>query len=113
MTPEIDLTATQREALRRVFARYADRLERVGVYGSRVSGTARPGSDVDIVLYGADAETAARIRNDLEESGLSIFADVSTFDAISHPGLKAEIERTARTLFGRADLAREAPSAAR
>jgi predicted nucleotidyltransferase len=101
---EIDLTTAQRETLRRVFSRYADRLERVGIYGSRAQGTARPGSDVDIVLFGVDADTADRIRDELEESDLSIFAEVSAFDAIAHSGLRAEVERTVKTLFSRAEL---------
>ena len=105
MTPEIDLTEVQREVLRSVLRRYADRVDRVGVYGSRARGTARRGSDIDIVLHGSvDADTVARIRADLEDSNLSIFADVTALDSVTHPGLLAEIEQFARPLFDHAEL---------
>lgn len=109
--PAIELTDTQHAVLRKIFARYADRVESVGVYGSRARGGARPGADVDIVLYGAvDANTLAQIRSDLEESDLSIFADVTTLESVAHPGLRADIEKFAKLLFSQADLAASPPS---
>ena len=105
MPPEIDLTGPQRAALRAVFAPYADRLESVGVYGSRVQARARAGSDVDLVVYGAvTADDLAQIRMDLEESDLSIFSNVTAYNAISHPPLKEQIDKWMRPLFGRGGL---------
>ena len=103
--PAIDLTAPQRRALHDVFRRYADRVETVAVYGSRARGAASPGSDVDIVLYGQlTPGDIAAITNDLEESALSVFADVVAYGHVTHAGLKAEIDRIALPLFQRDDL---------
>ncbi len=72
------------------------------MYGSRATGMARLGSDVDLVFYG-DA-SPRRIRAALDESDLSIFADVVRYDEIQNPQLRAEIDRDALPLFTRADL---------
>jgi uncharacterized protein len=103
--PEIDLTQPQRDALHSVFVPFADRIDIVGVYGSRAQGRARRGSDVDLVVYGkvADADIA-RMRIDLDESDLSIFADVTAYDAIAHPRLREQIDQWMKPLFRRHDL---------
>lgn len=105
VTPEIDLTEAQRGALHDVFRRHIDRLETVSVYGSRAQGTARPGSDVDIVLYGrVTPSDIATMASDLEDSALSIFADIVAYDLITHEGLKRQIDRFAKPLFRHEDL---------
>ena len=105
MLPEINLTTPQRAALREVFARYVDKLASVGVYGSRAQRRARPGSDVDLIIYGAvTPEDICQIRMDLESSDLSIFSNVTAYDAISHAPLKAQIDKWMLPLFRRADL---------
>lgn len=105
MPSAIDLTGPQRAALRAVFAPYAAKLDCVGVYGSRAQGRARPGSDVDLVVYGpVSANDVARLRIDLEDSDLSIFADVTAYEAIVHPALKQEIDDWMQPLFSREDL---------
>ena len=103
--PEIDLTAVQRHVLKTVFARFADRLDVVGVYGSRVQARARPGSDIDLVVYGTVTDRdLSDMRHDLEDSDLSIFADVIAYDRIEHPKLREQIDKWAKPLFDRADL---------
>jgi uncharacterized protein len=105
--PDIDLTQPQRQALLSVFLPYADRIDAIGIYGSRVQGKARPGSDVDIVVYGRVTHSdVADIAHDLEESDLSIFADVIAYDAITHAPLKAQIDKWMQPLFRREELAR-------
>ena len=103
--PEIDLTVPQRTALRSVFLRFADRLDVVGVYGSRVQARARAGSDVDLVIYGTVTDRdLADMRHHLEDSDLSIFADVIAYDHIKHANLREQIDKWAKPLFTRADL---------
>ena len=104
---DIDLTPPQRKALLEVFSPYADRIETVGIYGSRVQGKARAGSDVDIVVYGRVSHSdVADIAHDLDESDLSIFAGVIAYDAITHAPLKAQVDKWMQPLFRRDDLAR-------
>jgi predicted nucleotidyltransferase len=105
LTPEIDLTVAQRDALLAVLSPYADRIETVGVYGSRAQGTARPGSDVDLVVYGRlSRREIAEIIHDLDESDLSIFADVIAYEGVSHAPLKAQIDKWMRPLFMQSEL---------
>ena len=51
------LSQQQLAVLRAVLAPFADRIELVGIFGSRATGMARPNSDIDLVLYG-DVEAA-------------------------------------------------------
>ena len=105
MPPDIELTVPQRAALRAVFSPFAERIETVGVFGSRVQGTARAGSDVDLVVYGGvTRDDIAEIANRLEESDLSIFADVVAYESVSHTALKSQIDQWVRPLFRRTDL---------
>lgn len=105
MLQEIDLTTQQRSVLRSVFEPFAREIETVGVYGSRAQGRARPGSDVDLVVYGSVSEgDIAAIRMGLEESDLSVFADVIAYDRIKHAKLREQIDKWAKPLFTRADL---------
>lgn len=101
----IDLTEPQRAALLGVFAPLADRIATVGIYGSRVQGRARPGSDVDLVVYGRLLkDDVGRLLTDLEESELSIFADLVDYDGIAYLPLKSEIDRWMLPLFTTDDL---------
>lgn len=105
MLPDIKLTQPQRSALHAVFAPFADRIETVGIFGSRVQGTARAGSDVDLVVYGGvSRDDIAEITSRLEESDLSIFADVVAYESVSHKALKLQIDQWMRPLFERVDL---------
>ncbi len=105
MLQEIDLTSSQLSALREVFAPFAAKIDTISVYGSRVQGRARPGSDVDLAVHGRVTEDdIAAMRASLEESDLSIFADVIAYDRIAHPKLREQIDKWAKPLFTRADL---------
>ena len=44
------------------------------------------------------------MRHDLEDSDLSIFADVIAYDRIEHAKLREQIDKWAKPLFDRADL---------
>ncbi len=106
---EIELTQRQRQALLAALAPFAEAFEDVSAFGSRVVGTSRPGSDIDLVFYGvSDESVVARLREALEESDLSIFADVHSYEEIDHAPLKAEIDRWAKPLFAREELRRAA-----
>lgn len=112
---EIVLTDQQRGVLRKTLADFVPPIERVDAYGSRANGTARPGSDIDLVLAGPiDWAKLSRIRGAIEESYLSIFADVAAYDLMEEGGFRDQVLKTARPLFDRAELlaARDAASRA-
>ncbi|HEX8302738.1 nucleotidyltransferase domain-containing protein [Sphingomonas sp.] len=109
------LTPPQRAALLTVLSHFADRIERVDIYGSRAQGLFRPGSDVDLMLAGPiDWGLLARIKGALDESYLSIFADVAAYALLEAGEFRDQVIATAKPLFERAELlaARDAASRA-
>ena len=77
----------------------------VGLFGSRATGTARPNSDVDLVVYGDIGQPVVdRLWTLFDESGLARTVDVVAYDLIEHPPLKAHIDAVMVPLFSRADL---------
>lgn len=104
MTQAIDLTPTQAEVIREVLARHAGRFHRVDVYGSRAQGCALPGSDIDLVVHADDKRVVSDIFFDLDESELSIFADVTLY-ASAPDALRQEIDLDALTIFPEANAA--------
>jgi predicted nucleotidyltransferase len=99
------LTQHQLNIIRDVLAPYALAIERVSLFGSRATGTARANSDIDLVLYGPLREAMVnRIWTLFDESGLAIKVDVVAYDLIDAPALKSHIDAVGRPLFAQADL---------
>lgn len=70
-------------------------IEMAKIFGSRATGKYRPGSDVDIVIYGpgVDHDMALELKFDLEEeSYLPYFFDVISYNDIRVPSLKHHID---------------------
>lgn len=82
-------------------ARYPE-IERAVVFGSRAMGNYRPGSDVDICLFGPEVtlklawHVHARLN---EELPIPYFFDVLAFDHISSQELRAQIEQFGQELY--------------
>lgn len=109
----LSLPARERETLARVLAPFADRIERVAVFGSRATGKARANSDIDLVLYGdIDAATEQRIWTLLEDTSLPVPVDVVAYERIERTALKAHIDAVAVTLFEKAELVKRAAALA-
>ena len=74
------------------------------IYGSRAKGNYRSGSDIDL-SFKTDASFSRRdllrIGVNFDDSDLPYFVDVSVYDAISNPGLKAHIDRAGKLLYSR------------
>lgn len=101
----IELTAMQREALRSVLRNHVGSIGAVGVYGSRAQGRSRPGSDVDLVVYGEiDERTLARINRDIDESDLSISWNLTAYAQVGNIKLKEQIDHWVQPLFTRQEL---------
>jgi predicted nucleotidyltransferase len=97
----LQIPETWQVLLKKIHADYAPDFQ-VWVFGSRATGTARSGSDLDLYLRHPDditpCSTLADIRNALSESNLPIFVDV--FDFVSLPAyMKEEVIKTAVCLF--------------
>lgn len=91
--------------LKATLAPYARQIERVGIFGSRSSGDAKPGSDVDLVLFGPVSQRVVdRLWTAFDESSISVAVDVVAYKLIEHDALRAQIDATAATLFTQSEL---------
>jgi predicted nucleotidyltransferase len=98
--PSPTLTDRQRGILRAIFAPYADKIERVAVFGSRATGKARANSDIDLVIYGSvDEKSIGRMAGLCEESALEVSVDLVAYPLISYAPFKEHIDAVALTLF--------------
>ncbi|NYD90483.1 nucleotidyltransferase family protein [Sphingomonas melonis] len=101
----IMLSERDRAIVRSVLSPFADRIDRVGVFGSRALGSARPASDIDLVIWGdLDARTLARLGTLFGESSLAVSVDVILYGPELAAALRRHIDRAAKTLFTRDDL---------
>jgi type I restriction enzyme S subunit len=81
-------------------------IEKAVLYGSRAKGNYRPGSDIDLTLYG-DALASSEldeIITELDELLLPYRIDLSIFDAIDHAKLREHIDRMGVVFYQRADV---------
>lgn len=81
-------------AIHGVLARYPA-VERAVLYGSRAKGTHKPGSDIDLTLFGPalDARLLSSIAEELDELLLPYMIDLSLYEQIGHEGLREHIDR--------------------
>jgi predicted nucleotidyltransferase len=81
-------------------------IERVLIFGSRATGTAKTGSDIDLALLGENAteETAGELSRELNERlPIPYYIDVLVYDRISHEPLRRHIDQYGRELYRRAE----------
>jgi predicted nucleotidyltransferase len=78
-------------------------VEKAVIYGSRAKGTHRPGSDIDLTLFGQglDLDRLGQIATALDESSIPYQVDLSLFDHIDHAGLREHIERVGQVFYRR------------
>lgn len=78
-------------------------VERAVLYGSRAKGTHRPGSDIDLALYGKDIShrEQGRILDELDALDLPYDIDLTVFDRLIHAGLRDHIERVGVVVYSR------------
>lgn len=88
------------EKIRSVFAKHPN-VEKVVLYGSRAKGTYKPGSDIDLALYGEGItqKEKDRILDELDELDLPYVIDLSVFSQLAHAQLRDHIERVGVVLY--------------
>jgi predicted nucleotidyltransferase len=82
-------------------------IEKASIFGSRAKGNNKPGSDVDIALYGKKVsfDTVSRLHSILEEeSPMPYFFDIVDFSHITHESLKEHINRVGKVIYTKDDL---------
>jgi len=79
-------------------------IEKAAIFGSRVKGNYKPGSDVDIAVWGNDVSfsTISRLHAIFEEeSPMPYFFDIVDYSHLSHKELKSHIDRVGIVFFAR------------
>lgn len=83
MSQSLDITPEQLDLLCRLLRQYLPGVE-AWVYGSRVKGTARPTSDLDLVVFAQPHQKSniTDLREAFEESNLPFRVDLFVWDKI-------------------------------
>ena len=87
--------------LNSIFRKYPG-IKQAILYGSRAKGKYRSGSDIDLSLKTGDDFTfkdLLDIAGDFDDSDMPYFVDVSIYDKLSNPDLKAHIDRVGKVLY--------------
>lgn len=103
------LSETTVERIRAVLAHFPE-VEKAVLYGSRAKGTHRPGSDIDLTLYGSGLgqPLLARIDEELDDLLLPYQMDLSLFASLTHSALLDHIRRVGAVMYERVPVTQEA-----
>jgi predicted nucleotidyltransferase len=77
-------------------------IEQAAIFGSRARGNFKRGSDIDIVLYGADItqEVLNRVSIELNENlPLPYFFDLVHYESLKHDELKEHIDMFGKVFY--------------
>ena len=101
-TAEFGLPPATLDAVRHILAQ-VPAVQKAVIYGSRAKGTYRPGSDIDLTLFGdlLDLDILGQIAKRLEESPIPYQVDLSIFKLIDHAALRDHIERVGQVFYQR------------
>lgn len=96
------LTGQTVEKIQAVLAGFPE-LEKAVVYGSRAKGDFKPGSDIDLTLFGEGLtdKVLSRIYWALDDLLLPHKIDLSLFSGLKHPALIDQIRRLGIVLYAR------------
>ena len=89
--------------LHSVLAKHPE-VERAVLYGSRAKGNYKPGSDIDLTLFGAGLTwtTMTRVAGEMDELPTPYMVDVSIYDQLNNDALKEHIDRVGMVIYERA-----------
>ena len=78
-------------------------IERAVLYGSRAKGNFKPGSDIDLTLFGTDLthELLLDLLVELDDLLLPWMIDLSLFASLNHPALQEHINRVGVVFYQR------------
>lgn len=71
------------------------------IYGSRAKGNYKPGSDIDLCLYGANIDLAVqyKIEQALDNLFLPYQFDITVYEKINNIALKKHIKRVGAVIY--------------
>ncbi len=90
--------------IRGVFAAFPV-VEKAVLYGSRAKGNFKPGSDIDLALFGNDLDlmTLHKIEDALDDLLLPYEIDLIIYERIANAELREHIERVGMVFYKRED----------
>lgn len=96
------LPETAVEKIRQVFTRFPE-VEKAVLYGSRAKGNPKPGSDIDLTLFGEALtnKLCSDIADALDDLLLPYRIDLSVFAALENPDLEDHIRRVGVEFYRR------------
>jgi len=102
MKPAHGLTGQTVEKIQAVLRNFPQ-VEKAVVYGSRAKGNFKPGSDIDLVLFGDGItdKVMSHVYWALDDLLLPYRIDLSLFSGLKHPALIDHIRRVGIPLFER------------
>jgi predicted nucleotidyltransferase len=99
------LTPAQLNRIKEILVLFAERIDRVILFGSRASGTYRPSSDIDLALYGPiEEKDIDRLYTLFMECDLPVRVDVVKRQAINSVDLTRRVNQAGLTLFKKENL---------
>jgi len=79
-----------------------EEIEKASIFGSRAKGNYKPGSDVDLAIFGdcITFDTVSRLHGALEEeSRMPYFFDIVDYSQLTNAELKGHIERVGNIIY--------------
>jgi predicted nucleotidyltransferase len=87
------------DIIRNILKIYPNHIDKVGIFGSRATGTYKPYSDIDMVLYGTlTQEQSNHIQTLFIDSPLIYKVDILTYNDIDYIPLKEHIDKCVKEL---------------
>lgn len=76
-------------------------IEKVVIYGSRAKGNYRPGSDIDITLFGENItrDTLSKLDWEIDDLNTPYLFDISIYTKLNAPSLQEQIDRVGQVFY--------------
>ena len=99
------LSQNELATMLKILAPFSERIDSVGVFGSRATGQFTDISDIDLVLYGSlSPQETARLNTLFDESNLGLRVEIKSYSEIKFPPLIRHIDSCVKTLFTKEQL---------
>lgn len=95
------ITPKSFELILKTISEYKE-IERAAIYGSRAMENFKPGSDIDLVIYGINVtpETVFRLKTKLEqELPIPYYFDLTHYETVSNSELKKHIDEFGKFFY--------------
>lgn len=102
------LSKSHLDIIKNIRSPYSNKIDFVGLFGSRATGSYKYSSDVDLVIYGSiDEKTIDRIYTLFKNSNLPLKVDLQAYELIDYLPLKEHIDNSMVLLFNHENLKAE------